>query len=311
MTDLSAALQPQRSSPMLLDGIYYRILEQAPRLRTPARGIAQYGAFALARGWRRNLMFNAGLALGPESSRLARARCALGMLGSMQRFICEVFASQHEAPDELRKRVSRFEGTEHYLAARRFRRGVVLAGIHMGSFEPALATLGGIERRVHVLFHPDASPRFERARNRLRGRLGVVEHPVTDGLAAWSALQDALRADEAVLIHADRTMPGQTGIGMPFLGLKCAQLPPGPLRLAASCGAPIVPTFCARTPRGLHVWADSCIETEPSRLAASDIASHPAQQALVAAMERAIRAYPNQWMAFSDLRCGAKGTVRA
>jgi lauroyl/myristoyl acyltransferase len=291
-----------RTERLLIDGVYYRMLEELPPLRPVVRGVAQAGSFALASGWRRNLLFNAGLALGPSSSSLQRTRCAYRMLGAMQRFIGEVIASRHLAADELRARVVRFEGTAEYLAARSLRRGVVITGIHMGSFEPALAMLRGLEKRVHVLFHPDAMPRFERARRELRARLGVVEHRVSDGLAAWSGLLDALNADEAVVIHADRTMPGQVGTRMPFLGLPDAELPPGPLRLAASAGSPIIPTFCARVPGGLHIWADGWIDTQCEKLTAADVAKHPAQLALVAAMERAIRRYPDQWMAFADLR---------
>ena len=291
-----------RLDQLLIDGVYYRLLEDCPPLRPLARGAAQAGAFALAAGWRRNLLANAGLALGPGATRAARTRCAYRMLGAMQRFIGEVLASRHADADELRARVTRFEGTAEYIAARRLGRGVVIAGIHMGSFEPALAMLRGLEKRVHVLYHPDAMPRFERARSELRARLGVVEHRVSDGLAAWSGLLDALKADEAVVIHADRTMPGQSGVRMPFLGLADAELPPGPLRLASTIGSPIVPTFCARVQGGLHIWADGWIETRAERLTAAEVATHPAQLALVAAMERAIRRYPDQWMAFADLR---------
>lgn len=287
---------------MLIDGVYYRMIEQCPPLRPIARSVAQAGSFAMASGWRRNLTFNAGLALGPNSTPFARTRCAYAMLGAMQRFITEVIASRDATPDELRARVALFEGTTDYLAARSLKRGVVLAGIHMGSFEPALAMLRGLERRVHVLFQPDPMRRFERARSQLRARLGVIEHRVSDGLSAWGALLDALKANEAVVIHADRTMPGQSGVRMPFLGLEDAELPPGPLRLASTVGSPIIPTFCARTPRGLHIWTDGWIGTSAERLSAPEVACHPAQQALVAAMERAIRRYPEQWMAFADLR---------
>ncbi len=291
---------------LLIDDIYYRTLETVPPLRPFARSAAQAAAFALAAEWRRNLMFNAGLALGTTASRSQRNQCAYRMMGAMQRFISEVITSRHLTANELRSRVVRFEGTAEYLAARSLRRGVVIAGIHMGSFEPALAMLRGLEQRVHVLFQPDAMPRFERARRELRARLGVIEHRVSDGLSAWGELLDALKADEAVVIHADRTMPGQAGVRMPFLGLPDAELPPGPLRLASSVGSPIVPTFSARVRGGLHSWADGWIETRCERLTAADAASHPAQCALVAAMERAIRRYPDQWMAFANLRGSAE-----
>lgn len=302
MTRPDPSAAAPRASTLLMDGCYYRLLESTPMLRAPARGVAQCATFLGARNWRRNLLHNAGLALGPDASRRARLRCAFRMAGSMQRFIAEVFASRHESPETLRGRVVRFEGTADYLKARSLRRGVVLAGIHMGSFEPAIATLRGIERRVHVLFQPDPMPRFERARQALRQTLGVVEHPLSEGVGAWSALLSALEADEAVLVLSDRVMPGQAGVEMPFLGFDRAVLPAGIVRLAASHGSPIVPTYCAREHGGIRVWSDPFIATQPERLAARDVAGHPAQRALVESMERAIRRYPEQWMAFHDLR---------
>jgi hypothetical protein len=51
----------------------------------------------------------------------------------------------------------------------------------------------------------------------------------------------------------------------------------------------------------MHVWCDSCIDVPSARLTAADVATHPAQRQLIAAMERAIRRYPDQWLAFGDL----------
>ncbi|MSR42385.1 MAG: hypothetical protein EXS10_10890 [Phycisphaerales bacterium] len=290
--------------------IYYRILEDFPLLAPPACKVVQVGAYACASAWRRNLHFNAGLALGPNSTPMQRALCAYRMLGSMQSFIAEVLREQVASPEALRASVTEFGGTDIYLAARNLRRGVVIAGIHLGSFEPALATLCAVEPRVHVLFQPDPMPRFERARSARRRRLGIIEHRVADGVEAWGALQDALRADEAVVIHADRTMPGQIASPMPFLGLANAALPSGPVRLATSLGSPIVPAFCARTPSGLRMWADRCIPTNQEHIRAQDVAQHPAQLALVAAMESAIRQFPTQWMAIADLRTPTPEVVR-
>ncbi len=290
-----------RVAQFVLDDVYHGILEHAPPLRPIARSIAQVASFACVPEWRRNLLCNARLALGPNASQLECATCAFRMLGAMQGFITDVITSRETSPAELCARVHSFEGTDAYLNARSLGRGAVITGIHLGPFEPALATLRTLEPRVHVLSQPDPMPRFERARRALRERLGIIEHHVSDGVRAWGELLDALRSNEVVVIHADRVMPGQVGVPMSFLGMRDAVLPPGPLRLAATHGSPIVPTFCARTRDGLRVWADGFIPTTVSQLSASDVAQHPAQQALIAAMERTIRHHPEQWMAFMNL----------
>ncbi len=286
---------------LLVDGLYLSTIANLPPARPIARAIAQIGTFALSRRHRVTLMRNAALALGPTATQGEKRRCAFRMVGYAQRAISEIVSSHGIEPADIRRMVARLEGAAEYLAARQMRKGIMLASVHMGSFETALAILRALEPKVHVLYHPDPMPRFERARSALHARLGVIEHRVSDGVAAWGAILDALKADEAVVMHADRIMPGQQGVRLPFLGLANAELPPGPLRLAAAAGSPIVPTFCGWGAKGMHVWCDSCIEVPTARLTAADVATHPAQRELIAAMERAIRRYPDQWLAFGDL----------
>ncbi|MDZ4753297.1 MAG: lysophospholipid acyltransferase family protein [Phycisphaerae bacterium] len=295
------AFDPRR---VLVDGAYLRTLERFPSTAPILCALASRMSYCAVPAWRTQLVRNATLALGTQASTAERRRCAQAMLRATQSAIADVMAASSATPDELCSRVAEFGGTDIYLRARSLRRGVLIAGIHMGAFEPALAVLRRIEPRIHVLFQADPMPRFERARAALRAKLGIIEHRLSEGVGAWSALLDALRADEAFVMHADRTMQGQRGVRMSFLGTSDAELPPGPVRLAAAAGAPIVPTFCVRLPSGLRVWADEVIEMEEARLAAADVADHPAQRRLVASMERAIRAHPEQWMAFMDLRGG-------
>ncbi len=287
---------------LAVDTAYFGLLEHAPVLSPVARRVVQTGAFMFASEWRKNLIFNAGLALGPRATRAARIRCAFQMMGAMQQFIGDVFIGQHACKQASASPPFVFEGAANYLEVRQLKRGVILAGIHMGAFELALAALRGIEGRVHVMYQPDPMPRFERARSELRRRLGIVEHRMSDGIGAWSALRDALAANEAVLVNGDRVIPGTIGSPMPFLGLDRAELPTGVVRLAAVTGAPIVPTYSVRERRGLRIWIDPMITVEKAPLAMRDVADHPAQRALVASMERAIRTHPNQWMPFADLR---------
>jgi len=96
-------------------------------------------------------------------------------------------------------------------------------------------------------------------------------------------------------------MPGQRGCAMPFLGVPDAVLPPGPLRLAASVGAPVVPTYCVRDGAGLHVIADDPLWPAEENLAAREVPAHPVQRGLVESMERRIRAQPAEWLAFMDM----------
>lgn len=310
MTGAVATTMRRLPAIALVDGLYFGAIRAMP-WAAPAicDGVAR-GMHRLSAGTCRTLAENARLALGPDATEERVAEVVLGMLRGMQRSIAEVLLSQRFSVEQLARRVKRYWGEDGYQVARRRGRGMVIVSAHMGAFEPSLAWLRRFESRVHVLFHRDPMPSFERARRRLRETLGVIEHPVAEGVQAWAALREALLADEVVILHGDRTMPFQRGHRTRFLGADDALLPTGPARLALACGAPIVPTFCYRGEEGLEIEMMDPIEHGEESLRADEVARHPSQLALVAAIERAIRSHPEQWLAFAPLRERAQGAKR-
>lgn len=287
---------------VVVNDVYYGLVQHFPRASKPLAPLAAKATLAMVPAWRRALQANARLALGPNAADAEVERVSQQMMHHMQRVIAEVLQAQRHKPDQLAARVTKFSGQDAYHQARAQRRGLVVASAHMGSFEPCLALLRRFEARIHVLYQPDPMPRFERARSALRRSLGVIEHRADAGVAAWAELQDALRANEVVVLHADRALPFQRGSRMTFLGADDAMLPTGPVRLALTCGSALVPTFCYANHEGLEVQMLSPILCEEEALRSAQVAEHPAQRALLRAMERAILARPEQWMAFVPIR---------
>ena len=157
----------------------------------------------------------------------------------------------------------------------------------MGSFEVAVAALLEHEKRIHVVFKRDIG-RFERIRQTLRQRLGVVEQPVDDGWGIWMRLRDALRDDDVVAIQGDRVMPGQKGRRMPFLGGHLL-LPTGPVKLATASGAPIIPVFSVRTASGrVRLFIEDPI------IVGDD--TDYAMEQIAAVIARYVATYPEQWL---------------
>lgn len=294
------------ASRLLVDQLYYRSLAGLPCVapaltRYVARGLAQLSPSLWS-----IVAENSRLALGESATSESVNRTAATVLWRMQEAIRDTLASSATPAHELEARVTAFSGQEGYHQARRGASGMLVVSIHMGAFEPCLALLRRYEKRVHVLFQPDPMPRFERARSGMRRSIGVIEHRLTDGVDAWLSLRDALEAGEVVVMHADRVMNRQHGARMPFLGLSDAVLPTGPVRLAVGCGAAIVPTYCRQGTQGLSVEMDDPIRTRREVLRNHDVASHPAQRQLLRSMERAIRASPDQWLAFWRLQGASK-----
>jgi len=147
------------------------------------------------------------------------------------------------------------------------------------------------------VFKRDPS-RFEQVRSALRRRLGILEAPVDEGWGLWVRLRDALRRDEVVMVQADRVMPGQKGLKVPFLHGH-VMLPSGPVKLALASGAPIVPIFSLRGSRGrLRIRIE-----EPILAGPSDASPHPALLRLAGVLEKYVRAYPEQWLMFQNAFC--------
>jgi KDO2-lipid IV(A) lauroyltransferase len=163
-------------------------------------------------------------------------------------FIVET-ARRPASPEALAARIDRIDGLEHFTAARDLGRGVIIATAHLGAFEASIAGLRTVETRLHVVFKRDELPVFDRCRAEQRRRLGVVETPIDDGLRSWIRLREALAAGGAVLMQADRAMPGQRSALVPFLHGHM-RLPLGVVRLARLSGAPIIPAFSLRVPAG-------------------------------------------------------------
>jgi KDO2-lipid IV(A) lauroyltransferase len=210
-------------------------------------------------------------------------------------FIADVGRAARWTPREMREQVASVEGRDRYLATRSLKRGAIIVTAHMGSFEVGLAALRELEPKVHVVFRRDLADRFDAIRQVVRRRLGVIEHPVDEGLDLWIRLRDALVADEVVVIQGDRVMPGQKGQRVPFLGHHI-MLPTGPIKLAQASGAPVVPIFSLRRPDGkIDIVIEDAIDP------ASDDGDPMVRLAKV--LETQVALHAEQWLVFQPAFC--------
>jgi len=222
-----------------------------------------------------------------DQRRLARA-----IVASMYLFVCDVGRHSRMTLEQMRSDIADIEGAANYDAARKPGKGVILATAHFGAFEAAMAAVMDREKNVHVVFQRDRFGGFDAIRSRLHAKLGVTESPIDDGIAAWVRIREALRRNEAVLMQADRVMPGQKGVTLPF-GHGRIDVPLGPAKLAMMTGAPILPIFAVRLPTGrVQVIIEPAIVVDES----SADPMMDATRQLTALIERHIRRQPRQWL---------------
>lgn len=251
---------------------------------------------------RRGTGENAAWLIGPDPSPAHRRAFGLEVIGSFFDFLLDLGRCCGRTVEQIASEIEGVEGLDEYRRARQARRGAIVVTAHLGSFEIGVAGIRLGEPRVHIVFRPDRLGAFESMRARLRKTLGVVEASVDEGWPVWIRLRDALIADEVVMMQGDRVLEGQRGMDVPFFGGRLC-VPTGPARLALASGAPLIPVFSIRTPRGrIRIVMDRAITV----IGGDDpgAAVERATRELTLAIERQVARQPGQWLVLHSVLRG-------
>ncbi|MCH8147700.1 MAG: lysophospholipid acyltransferase family protein [Planctomycetes bacterium] len=272
-----------------------------PRFVLVTRPLFLWFAWRYSKVLRRGTLANARRILGEHSSTRQREALAKSVIRNFYLSVYELGQHVRQTREQLAKQIDGVSNRERYFDVRAQKRGAIVVTAHLGGFELGMLALSEKEKRVHVVYHRDAIPRFDRLRSRLRNLIGVIESPVDDGWSLWIRLRDALLADEVVVLQADRIMPGQRGQRVPFFDGHI-EMPPGPVKLALATGAPIIPILSIRTAVGrVKIVIEEAIFV--SRADGPVNGAHPAFRHIASALERHVRANPEQWSMVYPVWC--------
>ena len=186
----------------------------------------------------------------------------------------------------------RYEGLDHYLAARDRGKGVLVLTGHLGawelsSFYHSLAgyPMGMVIRRLD-------NPLVDRMVNRIRCQHGnrvLHKDDFARGLLA------AMRAGDTVGILMDTNMTPPQGLFVPFFGVAACTAS-GLARVALKTGAAVVPGFLlweeSEHRYVLHFYPELVLSDTGH--AEADAAENTAR--FTAVIEGVIRQYPSQWL---------------
>ncbi len=225
-----------------------------------------------------------------EAEREAVLERALANIG---RSFVEFARLSRIGKEGLRERV-RFEGLEHYEAARRAspKNGMIALTGHFGSWELLVAAAVAHGLPVVPVHRARDSALLDVVIQRYREASGGEFLP--RGTAAFPVLR-AIRKGRAVAIAYDIDCPRNEGVFVPFFGrLACTR--DGPARIAMATGAAVIPVFLHRQPDGIHHVARLYppLEIVP---AGSDpeAALRENVRRMTAAIEDEIRRAPDHW----------------
>ena len=182
-------------------------------------------------------------------------------------------------------------GVEHIERALAAGTGAVLITGHCGNWEILNARLGVAGIPLTIAVRSLSDPRLDRIITTLRSRYG--SEVVPRGQDAGRRLAAALAANRVNGLLIDQDIKDIPGVFVPFFG-RPAWTPSGAAALALRRGCPLLPTFDHRLPDGRHqVEVQPPLPDPPPGAPEERVIALTA--AATAAIERQIRAYPEQW----------------
>ena len=194
-------------------------------------------------------------------------------------------------PDVARSLI-RYEGLDHYLAARGLGKGVLVLTGHLGAWELSSFHHSLVGYPMGMVIRRLDNPRVDEFVNRIRclhGNRVLHKDDFARGLIA------SMRAGETVGILMDTNMTPPQGVFVPFFG-HLAATASGMARVALKTGAAVVPGFL--------LWEESeqqyVLHFGP-RIALVDTGDAEADAIantanFTAVIESYIRQYPDQWL---------------
>jgi len=170
--------------------------------------------------------------------------------------------------------------------------GWVLITGHCGNWELLNARIGVAGVPMAIAVREVFDPRLDRMAHTLRARFGATVIP--RGRLAGRLLVKALITGRTLGLLIDQDIRDIPGCFVPFFG-RLAWTPSGAASLALKSGRPLAPAFIHRLPDGSHrVEIQTPLATPEGGTEEERVAALTA--AATAAIERQIRAHPEQWV---------------
>jgi Kdo2-lipid IVA lauroyltransferase/acyltransferase len=227
----------------------------------------------------------------PEKTAAERTRILRGVYRNLGLQLGE-FCTMRRYTRENTRDLFRYEGLEHYLAARERGRGVLIVTGHLGAWELSSFWHSLMGHPMTMVIRRLDNPRVDRMVNDIRCLHG--NHVVhKDDFAR--GLLSAMKRGETVGILMDTNMTPPQGLFVPFFGVAACTAS-GLARVAQRTGATVLPGFLVwEASEGKHVLHFSReIPLTESGDDERDALENTAR--FTAAIEGFVRRYPNQWL---------------
>ena len=199
---------------------------------------------------------------------------------------------------------SRFQvtctGKEHLLALAGGRRGALLLGAHLGSFEAMRGMAGRQALPLNVVGYFKNARLINGVLERLNPKTNTRVIAVEPGVDFVLKLRERIEAGELVALLGDRVGLGERVVETSFLGAP-ALLPTGPFWLAATLGCPVYLTFgLYREPNKYELYCEPFAERVELPRGAREEGARGYAQRFAQRLEHYCRLAPDNWFNFYD-----------
>jgi KDO2-lipid IV(A) lauroyltransferase len=221
----------------------------------------------------------------PELSAQEKRRLIDGTFRSVGRLLLAIARAPRINSSNAGEWIS-YDGLEHYQAAKRAGKGILVATAHLGNWELSAYTHALMTESMSVMVRPLDNPLIDAMVERRRSLSGNDLIYKKD--AARSVLK-ALKANQAVGILMDQNASSSEGVFVEFFGRKaCASA--AFVKFAHHSGAKVIPGFA--------FWMEAerryVLRFYPEIPMSGDVVEDT--QRIHSFLEQVIRQYPDQWM---------------
>ena len=228
-----------------------------------------------------------------DGDRVAARRTAPKLFAAFATKLVDLLRYESGAP--IGKRITSWNGWEHFQSAAAQNRGVLLVTPHLGNWEfggPFLTERG---HKLLVLTQAEPDPELTRIRQESRARWGIETLVVGEDMFSFIEIIKRLQAGANVALLIDRP-PEVSGVTVEFCG-KPFQASIAAAELARASGCALLPVFMVLQ-RGTY-YAQILPEISYDRASLGNRAARTQlTQEIMRALEPAIRQHPEQWFHF-------------
>ncbi len=235
---------------------------------------------------------------------LYRRRLGYGYWKSLWLLYCNYYAFGQSLIDKIAvmsgmtNRFSfEFDGEEHLHGMVRLGRGGLLLSSHIGNWEAAGHLLMRLHTRINIVMFDGEHQKIKKYLQDVAGKSSANIIVIKDDLTHIYAINEALKNNEIVCMHADRFLEGNRVIKIPFLG-KDASFPAGPFIVAAQFKSPVCFVFAMKeSTTHYHFYSTPILSYDFSD---KNNAIRRMLLDFAAGMEVKVRDYPEQWYNYYD-----------